>query len=43
MPYVVLKPTKPNNEGARGVMIILAGCGHADTSSNPGRNWLHFT
>ena len=23
--------------GARGVMVIVAGCGHGDTSSNPGR------
>ena len=29
--------------GARGVMVIVAGCGHDNTSSNPGRAWLHFT
>ena len=29
--------------GARGVMVILAGNGHGDTCSNPGRDWLHFT
>ena len=29
--------------GARGVMVIVAGYGHGDTSSNPGRDWLHFT
>ena len=29
--------------GARGVMVILAGNGFGDTSSNPGRVWLHFT
>ena len=29
--------------GARGVMIIVVGIGHGDTSSNPGRDWLHFT
>ena len=29
--------------GARGVMVIVAGCGHGDTSSNPGPDWLHFT
>ena len=23
--------------GARGVTVIVAGCGHDDTSSNPGR------
>ena len=29
--------------GARGVMVIVIGNGHDDTSSNPGRDWLHFT
>ena len=29
--------------GARGVMVIVAGYGHDDTSSNPGPDWLHFT
>ena len=29
--------------GARGVMVIIAGNVHGDTSSNPGRDWLHFT
>ena len=29
--------------GARGVMVIVAGCGHGDTSSNPGPDWFHFT
>ena len=29
--------------GARGVMVIVLGIGHDDTSSNPGREWLHFT
>ena len=29
--------------GARGVMVIFAGNGLGDTSSNPGRDWLHFT
>ncbi len=24
--------------GARGVMVIIAGCGHGNTSSNPGRD-----
>ena len=28
---------------ARGAMVIVAGYGHGDTSSNPGRDWLHFT
>ena len=26
-----------------GVMVIILGIGHDDTSSNPGRDWLHFT
>ena len=29
--------------GARGVMVIVIGNGHGDTSSKPGRDWLHFT
>ena len=29
--------------GARGVLVIVAGNGHGDSSSNPGRDWLHFT
>ena len=28
--------------GAYGVMVIVAGNGHGDTSSNPGRDWLYF-
>ena len=29
--------------GARGVMVIVVGNGHCNTSSNPGQDWLHFT
>ena len=29
--------------GACGVMVIVVGNGHGDSSSNPGREWLHFT
>ena len=29
--------------GARGVMVIVVGNGHGDTSSNPGQDWVHFT
>ena len=29
--------------GARGVMVIVVRNGHGDTSSNPGRDRLHFT
>ena len=25
-----------------GVMVIVVGNGHRDTSSNPGQDWLHF-
>ena len=32
-----------NFVGVRGVMVIVVGMGHGDTSSNPGRDWLHFT
>ena len=32
-----------NVGGARGVMVIVTGNGHGDTSSNPGRGWLHFS
>ena len=28
--------------GARGVMVIVAGIGHGDTSSNPGLNEFHI-
>ena len=24
-------------------MVIVAGYGHGDTSTNPGPDWLHFT
>ena len=29
--------------GDCGVMVIIVGNGHGDTSSNPGWVWLHFT
>ena len=32
----------PVDGGARGVMVIVVGNGHSDSSSNPGRDWLHF-
>ena len=31
------------NGVARGVMVIVIGNGHGNTSSNPGREWLHLT
>ena len=45
----VIHPNKENREdskengGARGVMVVVVGNGHDDTSSSPGRDWLHFT
>ena len=35
--------SNPIYGGARGVMVIVIGNGHSDKSSNPGRDWLHFT
>ena len=32
-----------NWSGARSVIVIVVGNEHGDKSSNPGRNWLHFT
>ena len=29
--------------GAHGVMVIVLWSRHSDTSSNPWRDWLHFT
>ena len=34
---------KKTEGGARGVIVIVVGNEHGDTSSNPGRNSLHFT
>ena len=33
----------PDSGGACGVMVIIVGNGHGDTSSNPGWDWLDFT
>ena len=45
--WIVLNRTfdwyKMDLGGTRGVMVIVVGNGHGDTSSNPGRDWLHFT
>ena len=32
-----------SKEFTRGVMVIVVGNGHGNTSSNPGRDWLHLT
>ena len=39
---LILKVVCPLNIN-RGVMVIVAGYGHGDTSSNPGPDWLNFT
>ena len=35
------KSYREKGGGARGVMVTI-GNGHGDSSSNPGRDWLHF-
>ena len=40
---IKLSSLNQSKGGARGVMVIVVGNGHSDTSSNPGRDWLHFT
>ena len=39
----LLAPITQTEGGARDVMVIVAGIGHGDMSSNPGRVWLHLT
>ena len=43
----IYQPRRTNTDmgrrGVCGVMVIVAGNGHGDTSSNPGWDWLHFT
>ena len=34
---------RSNYGGTCGVMFIVVGNEHGDTSSNPRRNWLYFT
>ena len=47
--YDILANSNSNNiitfifGGARGVIVIIVGNEHGDMSSNPGRDWLHFT
>ena len=38
----LLTITPPDVGGARGVIVIVGGMGQGDTSSNPGRDRLHF-
>ena len=35
--YLILLSVKQGGGGACGVMVIIVGNGHSDTSSNPGR------
>ena len=42
-PGVVATDISWSNGGARGVIVIVVGNGHGDTSSNPGPDWLYFT
>ena len=41
--YSILLVGTVSTGGARGVIVIVVGNGDGDTSSNPGRDWLHFT
>ena len=41
--YLLWRGMKYLFRGARGVIVIVVGNEHGDTSSNPGRDWLHFT
>ena len=41
--FQVLLYNCSNGGGARGVIVIVVGNEHGNTSSNPGRYWLHFT
>ena len=42
--YTYIYRLRPQSkQGARGVVVIAVGNEHGDTSSNPGRDWLHFT
>ena len=43
--HLLLIPITPDCllGGACGVMVIVTGYGHGDTSSIPGQDWLHFT
>ena len=41
--YIISGGARGVSGGARGVVVIVVGNEHGDTSSNPGRDWLHFT
>ena len=40
---IVWKGSRNYFGGTRGVMVIVVGNGHGGKSSNPRRDWLHFT
>ena len=40
--FTLINRYDDSSEGVRGVMVIIVGNGHGDTSSNPGRDLLHF-
>ena len=42
MVYVIFLGGGGGDGGACGVMVIVVRNVHGDTSSNPGRGWLHF-
>ena len=42
-PSILSMTLTASDGGARGVVVIAVGNEHGDTSSNPGRDWLHFT
>ena len=42
-PYIYIYIYIERERCARGVMVIVVGNGHDDTTSNPGPDWLHFT
>ena len=42
-PRVIKNNVNISFGGVRGVMVIVVGNRLGDTSSNPGRDWLHFT
>ena len=39
----LIVPVRIISGSARGVMVIFVGNEHGDTSSNSGRDWIHFT
>ena len=41
---LLLNPSLEEDKGGvRGVVVIVVGNEHGDSSSNPGWDWLHFT